>query len=217
MITEAELRQKAYVWGVDAMVVDLDYSLGWFLAAFYKTNELARTLCFKGGTCLRKCYFGDYRFSEDLDFTATIRVEAERLVQWTTNASAWSSDHDGPSFEAAASRIETVHDEYGHETYQIRVYFRGPLQWGGSPRAIRLDVTRDEVMILPADTRTLIHPYSDAELLRGVGIPCYSPVEILAEKLRAVAGSGDSRFRVISTTFTTSYAPVLQPIRLCRC
>ncbi|CAN5145726.1 hypothetical protein BH20BAC1_BH20BAC1_03460 [soil metagenome] len=24
---------------------------------------------FKGGTCLRKCYFPDYRFSEDLDFT----------------------------------------------------------------------------------------------------------------------------------------------------
>ncbi|WP_353616855.1 nucleotidyl transferase AbiEii/AbiGii toxin family protein [Cytophaga sp. FL35] len=26
---------------------------------------------FKGGTCLRKCYFPDYRFSEDLDFTST--------------------------------------------------------------------------------------------------------------------------------------------------
>ena len=188
MITEAELRQRAFAWGVDAMVVDLDYSLGWFLAAFYAANERANGLCFKGGTCLRKCYFGEYRFSEDLDFTATIRVTAEQLVEWTANASAWSGDHDGPSFEAAAPRIETVRDDYGHETYQARLYFRGPLQWGGSPRAIRLDVTRDEVMLLPADTRALIHPYSDAEFLQGVGIPCYSPVEILAEKLRAIGG-----------------------------
>jgi predicted nucleotidyltransferase component of viral defense system len=28
-------------------------------------------LIFKGGTCLRKCYFPNYRFSEDLDFTST--------------------------------------------------------------------------------------------------------------------------------------------------
>jgi len=26
---------------------------------------------FKGGTCLKKCYFETYRFSEDLDFTLT--------------------------------------------------------------------------------------------------------------------------------------------------
>ena len=26
-------------------------------------------LVFKGGTALKRCYFGDYRFSEDLDFT----------------------------------------------------------------------------------------------------------------------------------------------------
>ena len=26
-------------------------------------------LAFKGGTALKKCYFGDYRFSEDTDFS----------------------------------------------------------------------------------------------------------------------------------------------------
>lgn len=26
---------------------------------------------FKGGTCLKRCYFETYRFSEDLDFTLT--------------------------------------------------------------------------------------------------------------------------------------------------
>ena len=27
------------------------------------------TQVFKGGTCIKKCYFETYRFSEDLDFT----------------------------------------------------------------------------------------------------------------------------------------------------
>jgi predicted nucleotidyltransferase component of viral defense system len=30
---------------------------------------LREHLVFKGGTALKRCYFGDYRFSEDLDFT----------------------------------------------------------------------------------------------------------------------------------------------------
>ena len=61
MIGEAELRRHAALWKVDPMLVDLDYSLGWFVAALYGANEGAERLLFKGGTCLRKCYFGDYR------------------------------------------------------------------------------------------------------------------------------------------------------------
>ena len=33
MIAEAEIRRYAAQWGVDPMVVDLDYALGWFLTA----------------------------------------------------------------------------------------------------------------------------------------------------------------------------------------
>ncbi len=65
MITEAELRRRAGQWRVDPMVVDLDYSLGWFLAGLLNSGLLADRVRFKGGTCLRKCYFADYRFSED--------------------------------------------------------------------------------------------------------------------------------------------------------
>lgn len=188
MIGEAELTRKAFDWGVDAMVVDLDYSLGWFIAALYNASPQASHLRFKGGTCLRKCYFGDYRFSEDLDFTATSRIDPGRIERWTREAARWSADNDGPDFEAAPVRVETVRDEYGGETYQVRLYFRGPLRWSGSPRAIRLDITRNEVLVSPAESRALIHPYSDADLIVASTIPCYAPAEIMAEKLRAIGG-----------------------------
>lgn len=186
MIAEAEIRRKAAPWGVDLMVVDLDYSLGWFLAALHYSGRLADLLRFKGGTCLRKCYFADYRFSEDLDFTATTYVSPEALTGLVERATHWAADHDGPDFAALPMRLAVVEDEYGSESYQVRVYYRGPLRWSGTPRAIRLDVTREERLLLPAAPRRLIHTYSDAEALGQVEIACYALEEILAEKLRAV-------------------------------
>ena len=170
------------------MVVDLDYSLGWFITALYQANGFAASLCFKGGTCLRKCYFGDYRFSEDLDFTATAWLDPDRLLNWIQQATLWAEAADGPNYQAAPPRVEVINDAYGDETYQIRVYYRGPLQWGGSPRAIRVDVTRDERMMLPCTPRPVIHPYSDKSTLAQTNITCYTLVEILAEKIRAVGG-----------------------------
>jgi predicted nucleotidyltransferase component of viral defense system len=55
-------------------VVEKDYVLGWMLAGIYAHEELAESWIFKGGTCLKKCFFETYRFSEDLDFT--LREEA---------------------------------------------------------------------------------------------------------------------------------------------
>ncbi len=188
MIGEAELRRCAARWGVDPMVADLDYSLGWFIVALYSASEVAGRLCFKGGTCLRKCYFADYRFSEDLDFTATVRLSPDRLLEWVEQATRWAAEMDGPDYRASPPRLETVQDEYGSETYQVRVYYRGPLRWGGNPRAIRLDVTREERLGLLPVTRRLIHPYSDGPVLAQAEIACYTLIEVLAEKVRAVGG-----------------------------
>ncbi len=194
MIAEAEIRRCAARWGVDPMLADLDYSLGWFLAAIARAGSPADLWLFKGGTCLRKCYFEDYRFSEDLDFTATAFISPEALLEWVERATRWAADHDGPDFAAAPARLEVIEDEYGSESYQVRVYYRGPLRWGGSPRAIRLDVTRDEQVLWPPAPRPLSHPYSDAQLLSPVELTCYALEEVLAEKMRAV--SGQRRFAI---------------------
>ena len=49
-------------------VLERDYCLSWILVGLAR-GALRDRLAFKGGTALKKCYFGDYRFSEDLDFT----------------------------------------------------------------------------------------------------------------------------------------------------
>lgn len=188
MIPEAEIRRQAASSGVDPMVIDLDYSLGWFLAGLSQAQRIADRMCFKGGTCLRKCYFGDYRFSEDLDFTATGVFQPDEILETIETASTWAGKLGGPDFAAAPVKLEVVSDEYGSEAFQVRLYYRGPLKWGGSPRSIRLDITRQEKVLLPLARRVLIHPYTDSDLLHGAVINCYSLEEVFAEKLRALGG-----------------------------
>jgi predicted nucleotidyltransferase component of viral defense system len=68
MISLKEIRDKALNWGVTPDIADKDYVLGHFLSAIsYRYSD---ELVFKGGTCLRKCVFPGYRFSEDLDFSS---------------------------------------------------------------------------------------------------------------------------------------------------
>ncbi len=66
-------------------VLERDYCLAWFLCGLSE-SDLRPALAFKGGTALKRCYFSDYRFSEDLDFTLRepltfedIRAGLERL------------------------------------------------------------------------------------------------------------------------------------------
>ena len=54
MITRVDVNDRVMEWGLRDDIVDKDYILGWV---------------FKGGSCLKKCYFETYCFSEDLDFT----------------------------------------------------------------------------------------------------------------------------------------------------
>ena len=55
--------------GIPWKVLERDHLLSWVLAGISQTPMLRDSLVVKGGTALPKCYFGDYRFSEDLDFS----------------------------------------------------------------------------------------------------------------------------------------------------
>lgn len=188
MINEAEIRRNAARAKVDPMVIDLDYSLGWFLLGLSRNDELRDGLRFKGGTCLRKCYFPNYRFSEDLDFTIEVNFQSTQFEMHFQQIARWVTEQDGPNFQIQPIRFEVVDDEYGSEFYQARIYYRGPLQWGGSPRTIRIDVTRHERVSLPPIRRPVDHPYTDRSIFQGSELICYALEEVMAEKLRAVGG-----------------------------
>jgi predicted nucleotidyltransferase component of viral defense system len=54
---------------IQQYIIEKDYALSYLLAAIVHTNGLGENLVLKDGTALKKLYFADYRFSEDLDYS----------------------------------------------------------------------------------------------------------------------------------------------------
>ena len=77
MIDRSEILEVATDLSLAAEVVEKDYTLGWLLAGIYRNEELRSAWTFKGGTCLKKCFFETYRFSEDLDFTISTEQQID--------------------------------------------------------------------------------------------------------------------------------------------
>ena len=77
MIPKQEILSISAATGLQPSTVEKDYVLSWVLYGLSKNSQLANWI-FKGGTCLKKCFFDTYRFSEDLDFTVPPRALYEQ-------------------------------------------------------------------------------------------------------------------------------------------
>jgi len=187
LIPDAEVRRIARRLDMEPRLIDLDYTLGWALRALGEEPDLRACLLFKGGTCLRKCWIPGYRFSEDLDFTARHWIGWEALEATVRSAFRRATELTGIDFYAREPRFEAVDEEYGRESLRAHVYFIGAHP-RGTPRAIRLDITRHETIAFEPVLRTVRHEYSDRDVMEDRDWPCYALEEMLAEKLRAVLG-----------------------------
>ncbi|MEP6904346.1 MAG: nucleotidyl transferase AbiEii/AbiGii toxin family protein, partial [Actinomycetota bacterium] len=83
MIRPKEIQQKASGAGVRDQQIEKDYVLSWILKGIAEHKVVAKFLVFKGGTVLKKIYFEDYRFSEDLDFTLLdTSIIKDQIFDW---------------------------------------------------------------------------------------------------------------------------------------
>ena len=177
------LRNAALRTRVSQMVVEKDYALSYLLAGIAAKPELSETLIFKGGTALKKLYFGDYRFSEDLDFSAAgaPREQAlEEAIREAVQAAMRLLSAHGPFQIETARYTERDPHPGGQEAFIARVKF----PWHPSPLCrIKVEITHDEPVLLEAERRALIHGYEEelAASLRG-----YPLGEVVAEKMRAL-------------------------------
>src|SRR4051812_44821466 len=82
MIKASEIQIIAREAGVRDSQIEKDYILSWLLQGVANHKALSTTIVFKGGTVLKKVYFEDYRFSEDLDFTLLEESTNEQIYLW---------------------------------------------------------------------------------------------------------------------------------------
>jgi predicted nucleotidyltransferase component of viral defense system len=188
MISKQEILTLAAELQLQAHVVEKDYALGWLLAGIAAHPAIGPRWVFKGGTCLKKCYFETYRFSEDLDFTLqdAEHLDEKFLSEVFEEIGDWVYDVCGLQLPPEARKFEVFTNPRGKFSAQGRVGYRGPLGRAGDPPRIKLDLAADEVLVLTPVQRPVHHPYSD---LPGAGIHVlsYSFEEVFAEKMRALA------------------------------
>lgn len=189
MIDRQELLDLAREFSLRPNVVEKDYALGWLLAGIGKHASTKDSWVFKGGTCLKKCYFETYRFSEDLDFTLldVAHLNEQFLSSTFREIADWVYERSGLELPAEGIAFEVYTNTRGKPSALGRISYRGPIAPRGRdlPR-IKLDLTNDEQVVLPPVKRTVHHGYSDAPE-EGIEVTCYPYEEIFAEKVRALA------------------------------
>jgi uncharacterized protein len=160
-------------------VLERDYCLAWFLTALAE-SDLSASVAFKGGTALKRCYFGDYRFSEDLDFTLLKPIPLDEMRAHIGRVYAVVQESSGVLFNFDRE------DRHQHSnSYTFYLKYVGPLPGGGD---VKVDITLREHLAYPLERRQVLRGYPEFEdIPEDRLIAVYSLGEIAAEKVIALA------------------------------
>ena len=125
MIDRGEILAVATDLGLSPEIVEKDYVLGWLLNGIYDHPALSEAWTFKGGTCLKKCYFETYRFSEDLDFTLSdvTHLDAEFLNHAFSEVGVKLYEEIGLQIPADQLRFDVYRNSRGGLSCEGRLYY----------------------------------------------------------------------------------------------
>jgi uncharacterized protein len=188
MIEPKEINKVAAENRVNDRQIEKDYVLSWVLFAISKNEILNKALVFKGGTVLKKAYFVDYRFSEDLDFTLVDESVTNEQIK-----TAFNNLFDFIKEEANMDlRIDekkwTIHESGSPQFY---IDYVSSLQGNMGSRDLKIDITRGEILETEIEPRNIYRNYSDLE--EDFKLQCYSLAEVLIEKMAALMGRTEPR------------------------
>ncbi len=166
MITKKELQEYAKLLGLNLGQAEKDYFQSIILFILYQ--EYGSELIFKGGTALKKCY-GLNRFSEDLDFICSNKIDIKKL-------------------ESGLKRFN-IEFEMGEKEYkdELKIILRvkGPLYIGIRQSLCKfvIDFSFRENVIMKPQIKSIGR---FLEEIPAFDVFVMQEKEILAEKIRAI-------------------------------
>jgi predicted nucleotidyltransferase component of viral defense system len=191
MILQKEIVTIAAQKGVVKSAIDKDWALGHFIDAIFSIPELRQKLIFKGGTCLKKCYIPDYRFSEDIDFTSIDRNFILTRKHLDNISALLKQRVEMPTHIESLKELKFKDKLTGYEAI---IKFWGsdhprndpmppPQRW---QTKVKIEIILYELILFPISKRDVVHSYSDKLTENALQVPCYSIEEVLAEKIRSL-------------------------------
>lgn len=182
MIKPGEIDKIAVAKGVRAKQIEKDYVVSWILWGIAHDKLLNNKLVFKGGTCLKKMYFEDYRYSEDMDFT--LRDDSasdEDILKNFKNTFK-------KVYEESRIKVELIDNSIDNHQVSGSLKFKINYNATHGSDEIKVDVTRGEIIVFDVDHRKVLSNYSDLAEENETLIYCYSLEEVLIEKITALMG-----------------------------
>jgi uncharacterized protein len=170
---------KKHALRIQETTIERDYCLAWLLCEITEHSVLSDALAFKGGTALRRIHFGEYRFSEDLDFTLLRDLTLDEIFAAFNEVFARLS-------EKSAIQFRKSDDEPTRHVRNDTFYFnyKGPLP---AENKVKVDVTRGETVVFDLERKPVLSTYDEFhDLPRGKLLQVYSFQEVIVEKTLAV-------------------------------
>lgn len=187
MIEKQEILTISNRLSLDPSTVEKDYVIGWVLRGIYCHPKIQNVWIFKGGTAIKKCYFDDYRFSEDLDFSL-LNTHRHNLPDFKTilfEIADWIYEQSGIEVPQTDIKMEIFKTPNGLDAIQAKITYNGPLKRKTNFPRIKLDLTLQERIVLEPEKRLIFHTYSDNPH-DEIQARCYPYEELFAEKIRAL-------------------------------
>jgi len=176
MIPLAEINVAANKLQVSAETIEKDYVISWILFCLAKSN-LKNDFTFYGGTAIKRIYFEDHRFSEDIDLLSTKKISKDDLLR-KLDVLQYAREEVNLILEVDKNNIIS-----NRHRLQMFIRYSGYDEIVGAPKEVRIDFSMGMHLYGEVVERKIIASYSDLKIQDEATLFVMSLNTILANKL----------------------------------
>ena len=158
MILLSEIDLAVNKFKVPAETIEKDYIISWILLCLSK-SKLRDNFIFYGGTAIKKIYFEDHRFSEDIDLISNKRFSQEYLLL-ELDILRHAREKANIVLEVDSNRVIARNNRI-----QMFVRYSGYDEIVGVPKEVRIDFAMDMDLYGNVVDKKPIKSYSDLKIL----------------------------------------------------
>ncbi len=157
MIPLAEINAAAVRFGVSAETIEKDYIISWILICISRC-KLKDHFIFYGGTAIKRIYFENHRFSEDIDLLSHKKFVLEEILQ-ELEILQYARDTTNLTLEVNTNNIVATKSRV-----QLYIRYPGYDEIIGAPKEVRVDFAMDMDSFGETNEKGIIKSYSDLSM-----------------------------------------------------
>lgn len=175
MIPIFELNQKTQKYKVPPETIEKDYVISWILNCICN-SDLKNNIVFYGGTAIKRIYFEEHRFSEDIDLKSPDFFNLEKLKNLLNLDFAKKNAN-------LSLEIDTTKTYQEKDRIILFITYSGYEEITGATKEIKVDLLMNSKIAGEIIKKPIIASYSDLTNVRSTSINVVSANTILANKI----------------------------------